>query len=123
MSEYLSGPELHRFVLGPDAEPHCIGDYPGGGVYMLFAASGQLLYIGQSRDVGYRIIQHRWAARRRERLPFAEFTMVDVPEDLMRHVECAHIHALTPPENCLPAPYWSRHAELVEIIKNAWRQQ
>lgn len=126
MTEYLSTAELHQltgFVLRPDAKTYKVGDYPGGGVYMLFADDGQLLYAGQSLDIGYRILQHKWAARRKERLAFIEFSMIDVPVDLMRHVECAHIHALSPPENSKPTPNWSRHAELVELINYAWRQK
>lgn len=123
MTEYLSAPEVHLltgYVLRPDADVYKVGEYPGGGVYMLFAEDGRLLYIGQSLSVGYRVVQHKWAAGRRERLPFAEFTMVDVPNDLMRHVECAHIHALSPPENSHPRPDWEHHERMVACIKQAW---
>lgn len=123
MTEYLTGPELHQltgYVLGPDAEQRAIGDYPGGGIYMLFDADGGLLYVGQSLDIGYRVIQHRWAARRGERLAFTHFSALDVPVNLMRHIECAHIHALLPPENHVPPAYWGHHSELVDLVKQAW---
>lgn len=126
MTEYLSTAELHQltgYVLGPDAQVYQQGDYPGGGIYMLFAGDGELLYVGQSLNVGYRVVQHFWAAKRKERRSFVGFSMLDVPQELMRHVECAHIHALSPPENCAPTPGWPLHAQLVELIKEAWRPQ
>lgn len=60
---------------------------------MLFDADGGLLYVGQSLNIGYRIVQHRWAARRGERLGFTHFSALDVPVNLMRHIECAHTHS------------------------------
>ena len=125
MTEYLSTAELHQltgYVLKPDAQVYKQGEYPGGGIYMLFAEDGELLYIGQSLNVGYRVVQHKWAVGRGERMPFAEFTMLDVPVVLMRHVECAHIHALSPPENSLPRPDWEHHDHLVRLIKQAWEK-
>lgn len=125
MSEYLSSQELHQltgYVLRPDAAAHRVGDYPGGGVYMLFSKDGRLLYVGQSLDIGYRVLQHLWAVRRKERQPFVEFTAVDVPDELMRHVECAHIHALSPPENTLPRVEWAHHEQMVELIRTAWEK-
>jgi hypothetical protein len=123
MTEYLNQPEIHQltgYVLGPDAPVYEQGDYPGGGIYMLFAEDGELLYIGQSLNVGYRVVQHKWAADRKERMPFAEFSMLDVPSGLMRHIECAHIHALSPSENHRPRPDWEHHDLLVRLVKQAW---
>ena len=123
MTEYLNPPEIHQltgYVLGPDAKTHKRGEYPGGGIYMLFAGDGELLYIGQSMNVGYRVVQHHWATRRNERRHFAGFTMLDVPVELMRHIECAHIHALSPSENHRPRPDWEHHDLLVRLVKQAW---
>lgn len=124
MPEYLSTAELHQltgYVLRPDAEAHKPGrHYPGGGIYMLFAKGGRLLYIGQSDDIGYRVVQHHWASRRGSRARFAAFTSLGVPQELTSRVECAHIHALQPPENTLPRPSWGRHGRMVALIKETW---
>ena len=120
MSEYLSRGELQGYVLTPNAEAYPIGHYPGGGIYMLFDGDGRLLYVGQSLNTGYRVVQHAWSARRGERLKFVEFTALDIPNDLMRHVEAAHIHALSPPENSHPRPDWEHHELMVCLVKKAW---
>ena len=123
MTEYLNAAELHQltdYVLGPDAQVYQQGDYPGSGIYMLFAEDGELLYVGQSLNVGYRVVQHFWAAKRKQRRAFVEFSMLDVPQELMRHIECAHIHALSPPENTKPRPDWAHHDLLVSLVKKAW---
>ena len=37
--------------------------YPGGGIYMLFAEDGELLYVGQSLNVYYRETAEQISAR------------------------------------------------------------
>jgi hypothetical protein len=121
--EYLRT-HLERYILKPDADTIPAGEYPPqgefSGIYMLFANDAQLLYVGRSVGVGYRNVQHVWAARRGERLPFTQYSAVEVPWELLDGLEVAHIHALTPPENCLPRVSWDRHDEAVKLIQQAW---
>lgn len=123
MSEYLNAQDLHALILRPDAHLVKRGEqHPkvGGGIYALFDGDDGLLYIGQSLHIFNRITQHWWAYRRRERSRFEYWSALDVPVELMKAVECAHIWALEPPENSMPRPDSTLHDRLVEEVKKAW---
>jgi hypothetical protein len=127
LTEYdvLSPEQLAALVLGPDAEVVPAGAYPPSGescgIYMLFNADGALLYVGKSLGVGYRNLQHHWAAQRGKRSSFVEYAFVPVQEHLLSAVECAYIDALEPPENkARPCTTWRHHAALVRMIREVW---
>ena len=116
------------YILRPDAEVYPCGTYPPigefTGIYMLFSEDGRVNYVGQSVGVGYRNVQHFWAMRRGKRLPFVEYAAIEVPDLLRNHMEVAHIHALQPPENCIPrGALWERHDEAVKLIREAWGEK
>lgn len=119
--------DLTRYILTPAADTLPAGTYPARGeckgVYMLFAEDGALNYVGKSAGVGYRVVQHVWAARRGKRKPFTEYACVEVPGHILDGLEVAYIHALQPPENCLPRIQWNRHDEAVRLIKAVWGEK
>ena len=116
--------DITPYILRPDAETYPAGAYPPqgefGGIYMLFDADDALMYVGKSCGVGYRNVQHYWAARRGERGRHACYSALPVPWEYVDGLEVAHIHALEPPENSLPRVQWDRHEEAVKLIQEVW---
>lgn len=87
-------------------------DVQGGcGVYFLFLGD-KLQYVGQSKDIRYRLGQHLYSMR--PILPLADWfdsvAAIWVPREFLDAVESAYIHRLNPPKNVLPKPLtdWSR---------------
>lgn len=135
MNEYLPPPELHALtgrvqpskqavwddlILMPNAElvkqPN---QHPSvkGGIYALFDKDDGLLYIGKAINLNLRINGHSYA----NKLGFLYYSAIDVPTDLMKDVEIAHIYALNPPGNILYERANNQaHDEFVEKIRKAW---
>lgn len=115
-------PDWLAMALGPDATRYapterCPAD---GGVYLLWA-NDEPIYVGQSLSLSYRITQHSWAAQRGARRPFDAYSAVEVPPELMVHVEVAHIHALAPRDNRrIDIPSWRHHEAFVQHIRSHW---
>jgi hypothetical protein len=111
--------EWASYIVGHDLEVAAFGEeHPvDAGVYFMFAPDAQLLYVGQSLGIAYRLSQHFWRGRK-----CAHFGAVAVPGDLMLPVETAYIHALTPPLNRLykTPPYPDMHEKMVKAIQEAW---
>jgi hypothetical protein len=111
--------EWASYIVGHDLDVAAFGEeHPvDSGVYFMFADDGQLIYVGQSLGIAYRLTQHYWGGRK-----CALFGAVAVPGDLMHAVETAYIDALRPPLNRKfdrPA-YPDLHAQMVEAIQAAW---
>lgn len=86
------------------------------GVYFLFDGDA-LQYVGQSGYIAGRIRQHRHTWR-----PFTSWGAVEVPHDLLSHLETAYIRALRPPQNTLIPPARDPlHDRIVDAIHAAWR--
>ena len=64
------------------------------GVYFLWAADGNLLYVGQSGDVATRVVQH-WCAGIR----YGRATWQHLPQRLLTMYERQYIYELDPPLN------------------------
>lgn len=108
--------EWPKYVLGPDAEKHESARACVSGVYLLFSADGDLVYVGQSEYVGQRIQQHRASGRK-----FATFAWVEVPSGLLQAVEAAYIHALRPTQNAfIPDPVYMQHDRIKHAILDRW---
>jgi hypothetical protein len=88
------------------------------GVYFLWSAEFDLLYIGMSVDVPMRLIQHKHARR----IPFAYFSVIEVDMASAPDVELAYICALTPPHNKKFGPVrWFGHNRMSRLIARVWR--
>jgi hypothetical protein len=137
---WQNGYDLHRqptpkdqawfapFLLLPTVTAIPAGEPPPtgvvSGVYALFNEDGRMNYVGQSVDVGSRVIEHMTRKGRKARLPFAEYRCVEVPAELMRAVEIAHIYALGPLENKkLEQPSWAFHVEAARVLRAAWGEK
>lgn len=110
-----------RCVARPDDLPMTPYELNAGpdepGIYFLWNAGDRLLYVGKSTYVARRLVSH-WRARR---IRFACFSVMELPSELLGHVEAAHIEALAPPYNCKPERVlWRGHATMVRRIRRAW---
>lgn len=86
------------------------------GVYFLFDGD-TLQYVGQSGHIAGRIRQHRNTWR-----PFTSWGAIEVPHDLLSHVETAYLCALRPPQNAIiPPGRDSLHEQIVEGIRTVWK--
>jgi hypothetical protein len=106
-------------LVGPDMDvvPFLDSHPIDAGVYFAFSEDEQLLYIGQSLGIQYRMTQHYWGGKR-----WATYGAVAVPVDLFRPIETAYIHALTPPLNrqYLRPEYPELHERIVAAIQDRW---
>jgi hypothetical protein len=121
---HLLRQKIEPYILRPDADAWAAAKYPPqgefAGVYMLLDADGGLMYVGKSCGVGFRNVQHFWAGKRGERRLHAAYSAIEVPWEYVDGMEVAHIHALQPPDNWLPAVTWDRHDEAVKLIQEVW---
>lgn len=84
---FAHAPDVIRSrLMAPDEAPSI------SGIYFLFEA-GELVYIGESVDTGYRLAQHAKDKR------FDAVWTFKAPELYRVGVECAYINALRPPLN------------------------
>lgn len=126
MSMFLTPADLRQYLIDPnDCPVYKPGEYPQcgdpAGVYMLCNDDGLLLYVGQSKAIGSRVLTHWWASRRGERQPFTGYSYIPVCDDFRPLIESAYIHALRPPENVLLAPpLWEQHEAMTQLIKRTW---
>lgn len=114
---YLSR-EWDGYLALPDMPRYTPSQRPGGGsaVYFLFGRTGALKYVGQTMSIRSRIEQHVRNGR-----TFSTWGFVEVPADLLTHVETAYIDALRPKDNRgLSAPKVLQHEAMVHSIRSAW---
>lgn len=135
MNEYLPPPEIHAltgyarptaqaiwndFILMPNAElvkqPNLHPSVKGG-IYALFDKDDCLIYIGKALNLNLRINNHSYVKKHN----FLYYSAIDVPTDLMKDIEIAHIYALMPPGNGLYERVTSPdHDAMVTEIRKVW---
>ena len=123
---YAADETLTSWVLGPDAEclerMDCNRAPNDSGIYMLFANDDELLYIGKTIGIQYRLAQHFWAMKYRSGRKFSRFTWRTVPAFAIGAVEIAHISALKPRGNILyESSDWPCHGQMVLLVNKAWK--
>jgi hypothetical protein len=90
----------HQEIIG---QSYPLGGYPG--IYFLIS-KGQILYVGKSTDVEFRLGQHR--ARRK--IEFDSVFIIECPATELARLEARYIRTLRPPLNSaiplavLPSP-------------------
>lgn len=105
-------------MIGPDMPVQRQTEGPNdSGVYFMFAPDDELIYIGLSLGIQYRMVQHFWAGRK-----CACYGAVYMPPGpLLLAVETAYIHALKPPLNLkYDMPRLEIHDQMVARILELW---
>lgn len=97
--------------------PLVLDEIQGGcGVYFLFLGE-RLQYVGQSKNIQYRLSQHLYSMRPAFPLAdwFDSFAAIWVPRDFLDTVEGYYIHVLKPPRNDLQGSLTERGRILAGI--------
>ena len=115
-SDYILQPDAHRYDAQVNDGPNVIG------IYGLYSPDGELLYIGKANGVPHRINAHYWASQRGDQALFLWYSCLEVPLEILKGVEAAHIAALYPPRNFkLETSPCDFRDEMVKAIKQVWK--